>query len=372
MLERATQSRDLRIDFLRGAALLFIFIDHVERNPWSDYTPKALGFSDMAEVFFFLSGYVCALSYGRVLSQRGFWACQRKALYRALQIYAANLVTLIAFVALVVAWNNWFPTLDYRATIDRWETIAIAPWASTIGIVTLTFEPMVLAVLPFYMIMLCALPAMLALHARRPVALPLTALWCYGLVQMFPEHVALPEPWGMAWVFNPFAWQLVFVAGAFCGVERDWASRLIPRSLPAVIIAVVALEFAFVYKYLSDQTLISFYRKVDCGPLRILHFYCLLIVGRFVLRRENTLWQSRLLAPTIVCGRNSLATYCAGGLFATVGTLVLATVETKWRWVVCINLGGCLGSFIVAGTWGRIKANAFAASIALSPNLPKV
>ncbi|MEK6261009.1 MAG: OpgC domain-containing protein [Planctomycetota bacterium] len=50
-------SRDLRVDFVREVALLIIFSDHVIGNPVRDFMPISLGFSDMGEVFIFLSGY---------------------------------------------------------------------------------------------------------------------------------------------------------------------------------------------------------------------------------------------------------------------------------------------------------------------------
>jgi hypothetical protein len=43
--------RDHRIDFLRGAALASIFINHVPGNIWEQLTHKNFGFSDAAEIF---------------------------------------------------------------------------------------------------------------------------------------------------------------------------------------------------------------------------------------------------------------------------------------------------------------------------------
>src|SRR4051812_17257325 len=52
----ASSGRDVRIDVLRGLALLVIFVDHVPQNPLSAFTPQALGLSDAAEAFVFMSG----------------------------------------------------------------------------------------------------------------------------------------------------------------------------------------------------------------------------------------------------------------------------------------------------------------------------
>jgi hypothetical protein len=67
----ASSARDLRIDFLRGLALLAIFIDHIPWNPLSRFTPQALGLSDAAEAFVFMSGIVSGIAYSKVLLSRG-------------------------------------------------------------------------------------------------------------------------------------------------------------------------------------------------------------------------------------------------------------------------------------------------------------
>ena len=57
-------SRDLRLDFFRGLALLFIFLDHIPDNLVSYFTLGNVVFSDAAEIFVFLSGYTAALVFG--------------------------------------------------------------------------------------------------------------------------------------------------------------------------------------------------------------------------------------------------------------------------------------------------------------------
>ena len=51
-----SQQRDLRLDFFRGLALIFIFIDHIPENVLSYFTLQAFQFYDAAEVFIFVSG----------------------------------------------------------------------------------------------------------------------------------------------------------------------------------------------------------------------------------------------------------------------------------------------------------------------------
>jgi hypothetical protein len=69
-----TNERDLRIDFLRGLALLFIFIDHIPDNGLAHFTLRNFGFADAAEVFVLLAGFSAVLAYQRSFEREGFRA----------------------------------------------------------------------------------------------------------------------------------------------------------------------------------------------------------------------------------------------------------------------------------------------------------
>jgi len=93
--------RDLRLDACRGLALWFIFIDHIPDNSLSWFTLRNYGFSDVSEVFVFVSGYTCMLAYGGALSQEGWGTVVVRALRRGWEIYAAFLLVVLFYVALV-------------------------------------------------------------------------------------------------------------------------------------------------------------------------------------------------------------------------------------------------------------------------------
>jgi hypothetical protein len=52
--------------------------------------------------------------------------------------------------------------------------------------------------------------------------------------------------------------------------------------------------------------------------------------------------------PVILCGQNSLVVYCASGVLASVGTLVLSTFGTGTGPVIAINLTGWLVCILIA------------------------
>jgi hypothetical protein len=161
---------------------------------------------------------------------------------------------------------------------------------------------------------------------RRPLVTVAGSLALYVAVQVWPDIDALPAPWADAFFFNPFAWQLPFVLGMACGTAGLHGKTWIPRNFTAQIV--------------SD--------KVNLAPLRLLHFYCVLIVGRVLLPRDAGFLKSAILRPLMLCGQNPLATYCAGGLLATMGTLLIANFGANVGWTFAINVAGWIMSLLVA------------------------
>ncbi len=93
--------RDLRLDACRGLALWFIFLDHIQGNALGWLTPRDYGFSDAAEIFVFVSGYTCMLAYGSAWREYGWRVTIARALRRSIEIYAAFLLLLFAYLATV-------------------------------------------------------------------------------------------------------------------------------------------------------------------------------------------------------------------------------------------------------------------------------
>src|SRR3954469_22259996 len=65
-------TRDLRVDFFRGLALLIIFVDHIPENVFALITLRNFGFSDAAEIFIFLSGYSAGYVFQLRERRQGF------------------------------------------------------------------------------------------------------------------------------------------------------------------------------------------------------------------------------------------------------------------------------------------------------------
>jgi hypothetical protein len=108
--------RDLRLDACRGLALWFIFIDHIPGNSLAWLRLRNYGFSDTTEVFVFVSGYTCMLAYGRALREQGWPTAVTRAVRRGFEIYAAFLLLLIAYFALIWVVSGGSRYLDETNT----------------------------------------------------------------------------------------------------------------------------------------------------------------------------------------------------------------------------------------------------------------
>ena len=74
--------RDLRLDFFRGLGLWMIFLDHIPDDVVAWITLRNYGFSDAAEFFVFISGYLAGYIYGPIVLA-GNWAAATKRLVAA-------------------------------------------------------------------------------------------------------------------------------------------------------------------------------------------------------------------------------------------------------------------------------------------------
>src|SRR5215510_12529891 len=203
--------RDLRLDLFRGLALWLIFLDHIPSNVVSWITIRNYGFSDAAEMFIFISGYTAAFVYGRAMNERGFVISGARILKRAWQIYVAHIFLFAIYMAEISYVATSFENPLYAEEMNILDFLK-QPDQTIIQALLLKFKPANMDVLPLYIIWLLQRAATLALIGSAAVYV---LVWWFNFnLPAFPEGV---------WYFNPFAWQLLFVFGAWCalgGAER--------------------------------------------------------------------------------------------------------------------------------------------------------
>ena len=139
--------RDLRLDLFRGLALLFIFIDHIPNNVLSYITLHSIAFSDAAEVFVFISGYVAATVYGKALQRQGCIAATGRIYHRVWQLYVAHILTFVALAAGICYAMLRLQNQDYAEDFGI-DNFIDEPQVAIVKFLLLQYQPQFLDILP--------------------------------------------------------------------------------------------------------------------------------------------------------------------------------------------------------------------------------
>jgi hypothetical protein len=329
MLNRFPNTRDLRIDFFRGIALVCMFWDHIPGNPLGYLTLRNLGLSDAAELFVFLAGYGAMLAYGRAYLRDGYFPAALKALRRAWTLYVAHVFLLAQLMAVVFVANARVETRDFISEMGLGYFLN-EPEAALVGGVLLQFKPVLMDPLPLYVILMAVLAGLLPLLVRYPwwVLVPSCLLW------LLEKHVGLNLPAAPegVWFFNPLAWQFLFFLGACCArprplirlraMDRRVLDRVLMPLAGSVLLLSFALSMSWRWPALHDQLMpqamaqwIYPISKTDLDLLRIAHFLTLAYVAARWIRPGA--WLNRGLAASLgLMGRYSLEVFCLSVLLA--------------------------------------------------------
>jgi hypothetical protein len=343
--------RDLRLDLFRGLALWLIFLDHIPSNVVSWITIRNYGFSDATEIFIFISGYTAAFVYGRAMSERGFVVAGARILKRAWQIYVAHIFLFAIYLAEISYVATSFENPLYAEEMNILDFLK-QPDQTIVQALLLKFKPANMDVLPLYIVLLLFFPPILWLLQRAPTlalgasaAIYALAWWLNINLPAYPEGV---------WYFNPFAWQLLFVFGAWCalgGAERLGSALRSPftTGLALAYIAfavVIALTWYvpglnhLIHLPVWFEDLIYPIDKTNLDVLRFAHFLALAAVTVRFVPQTWPLLRSWALYPAILCGQHSLEIFCLGIFLAFAGHFAMVEVSAAiWMQILISALG---------------------------------
>ena len=334
--QRGTQ-RDYRLDFFRGLALLFIFLNHIPGNDFSWITNKHFGISDATEIFVFISGYAAALAYSRRMTRDGFRASAGRILHRAGEVYGVHIL-LVLVLAVEAIWlfnrTHNINILAYSNII----TLMADPKAGLLNTLLLTYRPLVT----------------LGVSA---------AIW----LAAGQTGINLPGYLGGTWYFNPFAWQFLFMLGAFASLNREMLRRLTGRHGQALTMAAIAYLVFGLYLAMTFYTpslvpalpqalhdVIHPISKTNLSVLRILHFLAAAyLVSRWMPASASFL-TSTLARPLIVTGQHSLPVFALGIALSFTGYAILREVDGSLLTQGLVSLAGIL---LMVGTAEGLKAH---------------
>ena len=357
-----TTGRDLRLDLFRGLALWLIFLDHIPSNVVAWGTIRNYGFSDATEIFVFVSGYTAAFVYGKEMRERGFMIAGAHILRRVWQIYVAHVFLFAIYLAEISYVATSFENPLYAEEMNILDFLK-QPEVTIVQALLLKFKPANMDVLPLYIILLLLFPPILwLLQFRSSLALGASVL-LYVLTWHFNWNLpSYPEG---HWFFNPFAWQLLFVFGAWCALGGAQRLGAVLQSRITLGVAVAYLLFAFVITltwYLPGmgqyvphwlEQLIYPIDKVNLDALRFAHFLALAVVTVRFIPREWPVLKSRWLWAPIVCGQHSLEIFCLGVFLSFAAHFAMVEISGAIWMQLLLSALGILAMIAVAGllTW---------------------
>jgi hypothetical protein len=374
--------RDPRLDFFRGLAMFIIYIAHVPDDAWADYIPARFGFSSAAEMFVFCSGCASALAFGQVFVRRGWLMGSARIVLRVWQVYWAHIGLFLVLAGISIAATRLhLGNHDYVADLSL-GLFASDGLSALLGLLTLTYDPDLLNILPMYIVLLASVPIVMALArlSRWLVFAGLLALWL--TVQI--THLNLPAGGapGRMWFFDPFAWQLIFFIGfsfgmGFLPTPPFNHRRLLPLAAAIVVLSIPVTFWAFTDTF----PLLARWRDVlvpngivattELHALRYIHFLALAYVALSLVERRPSVLLASVFRPIVLVGQQALATFMASLALAWVVGMVLDTVGRGTPAIILANLAGMAALVAVARCVAWFKSAPWASAPKAAPVEPR-
>lgn len=328
------RARDLRLDLFRGLANYAIFLDHIPGNSVAWLTTRNYGFSDAADIFVFIAGYLTCRTYGSAMIDRGFVRSAVLLCRRAWQLYVAHIISFVFYSTLIVLFAARF---DWPELLDQYNVawFAAQPISVLAEAIVLRFKPVNLDILPLYIVLMAGFAPMLWLMVRFANAAIGTSFAVYLLARYLDYN--LPAYPSGSWYFNPFAWQFLFALGAWVAVNDTQQLRDMLRGRAVTLIAAIVLLTAFVVTVAREFETVGRLLpaglldalgpndKTNLAPYRVAHLIAFAIVVTRMIPRDSRALRSPMLHPIVVSGQHSLAVFCLGIFLSLLGYFALGT-----------------------------------------------
>jgi hypothetical protein len=343
--------RNSLVDLVRGLGLWILLIDHIQPDVLSRITPGQFGFSDFAEIFIFLSGFINAGMYERALRSDGMrWAIQ-KLWSRVGRLYIAHMTTMLVCFGLLAAAASAKIYLPEPALYAWMST----PASYVVKTVLLLYNPFMFSLLPLYIVIApFMLLSTVALRRAPGITLGVSAaIWCVAQSR-FLDLAAAAQLEG--WYFHPLGWQFLFVLGAAtqmywtrvrdaaCSPPALWAAGLIVAGTFALktLIRIEPLRrHAVGLAPIVARLMAQGAGKGHLAPFRLLHFLALSALIVAIPWNRKALVHSRLGAAAIAAGRHSLPVFSVSLALAIGANLVLEYSHGGWMTQIVLATG-CL------------------------------
>lgn len=302
-------SRDLRIDLMRGIALVMMVVAHTEvMSIFNIFTWERFGLTTGAEGFVILSGFMLGMLNRARLHKVVLLTVSWGLYLRAWKIYRVNIIIILSFLGLAyIPFINVFEVTHFtdRFSGTSWSLYPVTPqiketWFNII--LYLQIGPHQTQILGLYIFLLLLSPLFLAMLQKGKVLWLLSlSLLVYGCWQRWPMRVTAAE---FEFAFPLLAWQFIFVLGMSCGWYKEELlsfARTPPGKVAVTAMVLVALILGFIAQNhtnpfmppallmhtISPADFNAFYHtwaaKNGLGPIRVLNDICLMVTVYLLL-----------------------------------------------------------------------------------------
>jgi hypothetical protein len=351
------ERRDVRLDLVCGFATWFIFLDHIPHNAVNWLTLRNYGFSGASDLFVFVSGYAAAITYAKLIVERGFIVGASRIFKRVWQLYAAYVVLLVVYSATI-----GYVATRYRAPdiINEFNVTSLVDHAiQTMGHgLLLQSKALNLDVLQLYIVLMAFFPPVVWTLLRRPGVMLLGSLALYIAARQFGWNLrSFPDG---TWYFNPFCWQLLFVFGAWLalGGSREIRPLFNAPALPylgsAYLVFALVMTLAGRFPQLGDlfpEWLFDAFNpndRTNLAPYRLVHFAAVAFFATRLVPRHARALNWEIFQPVITCGQQWVALFCVGVFLSFAGHFILIISSDTILMQVFVSAAGIAILTVVA------------------------
>jgi len=241
-------NRDLRIDFLRGIAIVSMVFNHLESSSYFSAINRGHIYASAAEGFVFLSGLVLGMvTLGRI-NKVGFSEAMKKLLERSGKLYLTSFILMSVLGLLSIIAPGWTrPAFDFAP--GTW-------WQILLAAATFHLAPPVIDILQLYVLLLLFSPAIFWM-LRKGFWLPVLAIsWTFWSIQQLHPYALSFHPLDREHPYFALAgWQILYVHGVLAGYYRQKLQELwgkIPK-IPLVLGLVLIVTGSIVTAHYDIQ-----------------------------------------------------------------------------------------------------------------------